>query len=104
MSHYVHYVIGGGKRRDSVESGRELSALRHEIRPTLVMLEHRRRWRTLIVPFPLVAHATQLMQAFEDHVHDVHHDSDRNVEAADFRKRLREALQNGPNGRSCSVR
>lgn len=88
MSHYVHYVIGGGKRLDTVEKGRELSALRHEIRATLIMLEHRRRWQTLIVPFALVAHARRLMQAFEDHVHDPNDDSARKVEAAEFRKRL----------------
>ena len=87
MSHYVHHAIEGGRRWNG-ESGRELSALGHELRAILTMLEHRRRWPTSIVPFTLVAHARRLMQAYDDYAREPHDDSARNVEAAELRERL----------------
>ena len=88
MSHYVHHAIEGGRRWNAGGSGRELSALGHELRAILTMLEHRRRWPTSIVPFSLVAHARRLMEAFEDYAREPPDDAARGVEAAELRERL----------------
>lgn len=86
MTHYVHYVNGGERRWN--EHGRELNALRHELRAILVMLECRTRWQVLIVPSALLAHAGRLVHAFEGYVDCPSHDSPGAAEAAEFRKRL----------------
>ena len=88
MSHYVHYVTGDGRRWDAGHNGRELNALRHELRAVLAMLEHRRRWQTSIVPFALVAHARRLVQTLEHYVDGPCEHPARNAEAAEFRERL----------------
>jgi hypothetical protein len=68
MAHHVHNAPGEGRRRAPVEKGREVSALRYELRTVLTTLEHRTTWKPGIVPVALVAHASQLIEALEDHV------------------------------------
>jgi len=68
MGHHVHNTPGEGRRWAPVEKGREVSALRYELRTVLATLEHRTTWKPGIVPVALVAHASQLIEALEEHV------------------------------------
>lgn len=68
MAHHVHSSPGEGRRWGLIDKGREVSALRYELRIVLTTLEHRPTWKPGVVPVALVAHASQLIEALEEHV------------------------------------
>jgi len=68
VAHHVHNTPGEGRRWAALEKGREVSALRYELRIVLATLEHRTTWKPGIAPIALVAHASQLIEALEEHV------------------------------------
>lgn len=68
MTHHVHNSPGEGRRWGPVAKGKEVSALRYELRIALTTLEQRTTWKPGMVPVALVAHASQLIEALEEHV------------------------------------
>jgi hypothetical protein len=88
MAHRVHNTPGEGRRWAPIDKGREVSALRYELRTVLTTLEHRSTWPPGIVPVALVAHASQLIEALEEHVLGPRGVPAHHAEALALRERL----------------